>query len=468
VLLRAGIVFAVLSYVCMIVRPSTAAFSPDSWSYYDLSQTVFGDFYRPATTRSFHENDGYSRSFPPLWPVLIAAVHGSAASAVTLAAVAALLTVLPLLIILRACIARRALANAATLLTWLALLHYPPYWDEVHGGRAIPITVLLLCCAVAFLMARQRWWNSAGTGAALGLACLARFDALPFALLIVLCSTMVPLLRTCSRIALIAAFAATVSPWVAYSHQHYGSWWVSDNSSVAISAPAAYAFDYRAPHQTLRTHPVLWMKRIAANTVKLALALLEAISIHPGLALGIAGVAALWRSRRRHRGMESRTLQVVAIAAIFGLGAQVLTGYMDRRYFSFACTMATGCAVCFVLARTPRVRLAANTGILFLILVSAHSLIDWAKTETGARRDALNVPAEITTPVLADLECHELGAATRRRAVCLPSDWERLTSDEREGFVRRFSITHALIRSENQSAPFQIVPYRPDLNLRTR
>jgi hypothetical protein len=66
-----------------MARPSTSAFSPDSWSYYDLSQTVYTDFYHAAVTRAFHEQDGYSRSFPPLWPVLIALVDKAKANGFT-------------------------------------------------------------------------------------------------------------------------------------------------------------------------------------------------------------------------------------------------------------------------------------------------------------------------------------------------------------------------------------------------
>jgi hypothetical protein len=51
-------------------------YSPDSWALYELSQTVFGDFYRFNHWRSYADAGAYSASFPPLTPVLIALTDG--------------------------------------------------------------------------------------------------------------------------------------------------------------------------------------------------------------------------------------------------------------------------------------------------------------------------------------------------------------------------------------------------------
>ena len=34
---------------------------------------------------------------------------------------------------------------------WLGLLWYPPFWEEVHAGRAIPLTILLLLAGLESL-----------------------------------------------------------------------------------------------------------------------------------------------------------------------------------------------------------------------------------------------------------------------------------------------------------------------------
>src|SRR5262249_112866 len=153
------IAVGVLPYVSMIARPSTTAFGPDSWSYYDLSCTVGVDFYHASVTRAFHEHQGYTRTFPPLCPMLIATgdrvLHLGPKTGVVLAALAALLMIIPLRAIAQQYLRRRVLGWTAAVATWFGLLWSPPYLEEVHVGGGIPVTVLLLTGAVACLLARD-------------------------------------------------------------------------------------------------------------------------------------------------------------------------------------------------------------------------------------------------------------------------------------------------------------------------
>ena len=52
-------------------------FSPDSWSYYELSQTFGGDLLRISTQRQYSWVSEYNVSFPPLWPAAIAATDAA-------------------------------------------------------------------------------------------------------------------------------------------------------------------------------------------------------------------------------------------------------------------------------------------------------------------------------------------------------------------------------------------------------
>ena len=78
--------------IALALAIGVSQFSPDSWSYFELSKTVFSDrFYAFATYRSY-VSDTYSASFPLGYPVTLAAagaVFGSTpwlAVAVNLAA----------------------------------------------------------------------------------------------------------------------------------------------------------------------------------------------------------------------------------------------------------------------------------------------------------------------------------------------------------------------------------------------
>ena len=46
-------------------------YGTDSWSFYELSQSISSDFYRISTVRNFQFLKPYGTSFPPLWPAII-------------------------------------------------------------------------------------------------------------------------------------------------------------------------------------------------------------------------------------------------------------------------------------------------------------------------------------------------------------------------------------------------------------
>jgi hypothetical protein len=473
----------------MMARPSTGEFSPDSWSYYDLSQTVFTDFYRPSVTRAFHEQDGYSRSFPPLWPVLIAAAdrvfRRGPATGVNLAALLAVLTLIPLKGIAGACLRRRSLAPYAAVAAWLGLLWFPPYWNQALIGCAIPLTVLLLAMAVACLLREDfptRWILAVYCGLWLGLACLARFDSLVFAGVILLACAAAPSVRVGVKISLILTFLIAISPWVLYSKTHYGALWASDNSAVALSASRSYVQDYQMPADTVATHPVRWARRVAVNAVKLVLTLIYAVTIQPILPLSLAGAAIVWLGGRRRRRVRVEhplgKLLLLVAAALAGLAGQALTGYMDRRYFSFVCLLAGCWTVCFVLTRTSSLRVTVTLGLIFLLVLSPFTFLEWTRLEFGGGPQNLHLTVDLrrellahyrNATILADSLCYETGAVTRIHTVCLPTDWVRLPAERKREFISSLGITHALVPAQD-SAPgeFRIVPVQVDLPLRTR
>jgi hypothetical protein len=475
-----------LSYLTMIVRPSTSGFSPDSWSYYDLSQTVFADFYRPSVTRAFNERDGYSRSFPPLWPSLIAIADRlmrlGPKTGVVLAALLAVLTVIPIRMIVKACVLRRPLVPFATTAMWFGLLWFPPYWQESYMGCSIPLAVFLLSGAVACLVrkdfpVRPRW--AAGAGLLLGLACMARFDSLAFAGLVVLASSAAPSIRMPAKASMVLAFLTAISPWALYSQTHYGTLWASDNSAVILSASQVRVSDYDVPADTLATNPARWTRRVAVNAAKLGLALVHAAGINPILPLSVAAaaiVSMLSRRRRTCRGEQPLgRLLLLTVGAAGGLAPQLLTGYLDRRYFSFFGLLAAGCAVCFVISRTSAVRVTVALGLCFLLLLSPLGVIEWGRQEFAGHQ-SLRLSADLrrqllaeyhSARVLADSLCFEMGAVTRIQTICLPSDWERLSQERRREFVSSLDITHALVPGR-EPGQFSIEPIRMDLSLPTR
>ncbi len=342
--------------------------------------------------------------------------------------------------------------------------------------------MLLLATAAACLLRGdfpRRWTLGVCCGLLLGLACLARFDSLVFGGIILLICAAAPSIRMGVKVSLILAFLIAISPWVLYSKTHYGALWASDNSAVALSASRAYVQDYQMPADTIATHPVRWARRVAVNVVKLVLTLIYAITVQPILPLSLAGAGIVWVSGRRRRFEEPLgKLLLLVGAAIVGLAGQALTGYMDRRYFSFVCLLAGCWTVCFILTRTSSIRMTITLGLAFLLVMSPFTLLEWTRLEFGGgpqnprlttdlRREILARYQGAT--ILADSLCYETGAVTRIHTVCLPTDWARLSIEKKREFLSSMGVTHALVPAQD-SAPrqFRIVPVEVDLPLRTR
>jgi hypothetical protein len=479
------IAMGVIPYALVILHPSVDSFSPDSWAYYDLSRTVFHDFYH-AAAQSFNEHDGYSRSFPPLWPVLIALADRifqlGPRIAVSLAALAALFTVIPIHLVFTACIPQRRLAGIATTTTWLSLLWFEPYWTEARAGRSLPLTILLLLGAVACLLGHRTAKCppvSLVAGLLLGCACLARFDSLFFSGIVMAVVLAVPSTRLSSKLLMITAFCIAISPWIVYSVRHYNTPWASDNSSMALKANETSLLDYKTSPETAFTHPRKWATRIALNGLKLLREAGRQSAKFPLSPLILAFAWTLWRlSRRPGARVEPGQKQLLLFvgAALAGLAGQVLTGYMDPRYFTFLCLLATCWVACAALSRKSPIRVVASLWIFISLPMSTQALWWTAQEsrntspslETLARAEQTDVtPSDLKAVVLAKSTlCNEYGALTRQPTVCLPRDWSRLTQTEREEFVSLSHVTFALLGDPASRQPrpgterLQIVPIK--------
>jgi hypothetical protein len=482
------IAIGMLPYVVLMVHPSTKDFAPDSWSYYDLSETVFGDFYHPSTTRAYDERGGYSHSFPPLWPVLIAVscriFRRGPEVAVQLAAVIALLTFFPLRMITGACIRRRSLSLVSAVTAWLSLLVFFAYSADVERGMSGPLGVLLLTSAAACLLRDDiatRWVIAGAAGLLLGLGSLARFDALVFGCVVSFLFITLPSIRAVSKVSLFLAFCIAISPWVVYSKRHYGTLWTSEQFFVAMSAIPVDVTVYKRPIETAVTNPTEWAAKEARNGVKL-LSGLSAVSgrFYPVSPLFIVAAWAVWAFgiRRRSVGICRRQKRLLLLigGAFLGLGGQLVTGLVQPRYFSFICALTLCWAASSVFALRFPLRAVVGLELAILLLFCPQSVLSSANW----MRPRHHAPQLTNGPWLPQLGehgsatllagspfCQEVGARTRNRTVCLPSDWPVFTHEERERFVSRYGITHALLPMGGPNAggqPIYIVPIEVGLD----
>ncbi len=463
IIASALVAFAVLLKIASL-QIGITRFSPDSWSYFELSKTVFGPaFYKFNTFRSYFSHE-YSASFPLGYPTVLAVVswvfgeRPMAAVDINIAAAVATGWVL-----LRICktLQLSALAGFAIVLSvWL----YPPYLEEIVSGRAMP-AALLVFLGAGYLQLRNK---PLAAGLLLGLSVLFRFDFLVYALLYQAIFLVSHIKDFKAVIKVAIGFAAGTSPWVIYSLTHFGKPWISDNSWVAMSALPAFVVDYpAAPVVSALQSPMAWLHRVLGNVPHLLKAIGNAALLVPLLLLALLATACNWL---RVTIKAQVLLLVLVLVAAASTAPYLLTGYFDARYFSlvFLCLV-----VLFVvaIARAPSPRLFGmdlhGLALVAMVLTLPIGLFALAKTayqapevsrklDNQTRQIAILKACQQKTPETIYIFIDDAGGfapmyggVSGMRTAFVASNYLRMTEAERQAFFDHLQ-PHLVIRSMEQ------------------
>lgn len=463
-------------------------YSPNSWALYELSQTVFGDFYRFTHWRSYASDLPYAASFPPLTPVLIAlgdAIFASGPRTGLYLAFAAFAGF---------ALVSEAIGRRMTGAAWIGLgaalvplLGPNMLLIEMQAGRTIPLQLLLYALVLLGLVrgASITFAQAAAIGFVTGLAVLNRFDALLLPVPVALAIGWLTRSPARSLAALIAALVA-VSPWIAYSLAHFGTLFATDNAGTAAALdPRAYVTDWwpSAP-RTLADDPLAWAGKIAANLGRLA-RVAAGLVLSP-LGLGAAGLlafpAALAWLCRSERGLRAAPGVLAGFAVLMALmlGPQVLTGYVEQRYVSaavWAVLLAAGCrGIAQSGARAQRAvfatAAAATTALAVAVLAFASpKAADAVAFDHPADIRALkaclaDAPAARVLVIGDDGLAARAGALGGIAAMMAPRNMAegRLDPAGARVFAARFGVTHVLAvdpaRADGVRATFSATPMR--------
>lgn len=249
---------------------ASPSFAPDTWSYWELSRSILsGDFYRVATIRQFQFDSAYGVSFPPLYPILLAAASCVWDVGIYTGVWVNLSLAMLTLWLMRGLGPLVGLPWWTGQLLFFSMLLNVHYLDEVVGTGSLPLALL---CWVLFLRGWLAGWSRHGWGGlALGLAAggaaLARFDSLPLAV-----AALLLVMGRAGRggwpgvVGYLCGLALLLSPWMFYGLTHFGRGLVSDNSRTALLAIDSYPLDYFPAAQqlpTLLTAPLAWAELVA-------------------------------------------------------------------------------------------------------------------------------------------------------------------------------------------------------------
>lgn len=309
-------------------------YSPDSWAYHGLAQSLWSDTYALGHFRAY-TTDVYSAAFPPLWPFVIATLGAGmgVTAGHTLAATCWWLTAL----VWEWTGRQRRQQRGWGLVLGSALLMQPDYLNEIAAGRAIPLAVLLMAGVVGGLMsyldrpdARTAGW----LGLATGLLLMARFDAILW-IVPVAAALAIRGRSPWHLVALCAAYAFAVSPWIAISWWRFDAWFFTDNGWVATALrPGAFVTDWPPDGGGhLFGHPLLAVERVLRHVPVVMEGMVDALG-WAGLALAAMATGLAAYSWDKIDGTTLRTGGVLCAGLGLGIAPMLLTGYDDPRYFA--------------------------------------------------------------------------------------------------------------------------------------
>lgn len=326
-------------------------FNSDSWTYLELSNYIFTDFFRFNTFRQYESTSLYSTSYPPLYPTLLAISRQiydvGIYTGIFLNTAVCLATLFVLKNIMHALNLPRWVGN----LLFLALLFRPMYILELMAGRSIPLALLLILLVLRVYVSPQAFTPSRAAlmGFLAGLAVMARFD----------------LLAACMFLGLVVAWYAgrrvlivspvyyallllAISPWIAYSLTYFSKPFISDNSRTALLAMESHVINYYPEPDKLQylwDAPVTWatsvflvrlpwvlgsgFRTLTTDVTLIALA---------GTWLGILLATGAQRGTSSNSSSPPSTRanpHLLAFGAVFAVQIFTigLTGFSDMRYF---------------------------------------------------------------------------------------------------------------------------------------
>jgi len=302
-----------------------------------------------ATIRQFAFEASHGASFPPLLPVLMAVWNAIVPSGVYAGTwinlIAAALTFPALLVLGR----RLAASDAPGIFAAAALYGNPWYLDEVMGGRAIPIAVLLFVTLLLLLrraltMAARPEATAAVAGIVAGLIVEARFDFLVPAIAIGV-ALAAGRTRSGPRVTppYLAGFCLGIAPWVGYSLVHFGVPFASDSTRAALSVasmPVSVFVPFPESIVTFRNAPFEWL----ASKIYHSWPAIETLAIAVG-ASPVPVLAAMWvatRAGAQSLPRETTMVLVLAwIALVVQFGVTATMGYGEVRYWIAIATLGT-------------------------------------------------------------------------------------------------------------------------------
>ena len=457
-------------------------FSPDSWTYYEISTSVFSDPMRVEIVRQFQFQPPYQVSFPPLWPTAIALADAILRQGPATAVWLNLALVSVAALIGGGLFARLGMVSAAGPLLMLGMLAWGPFRAEVASGRSFPLAIVLLLLLTSQMIRRPEpsLGDFAMCGLLLGGLTMARFDWLvPGLLLLAGLALISPRPRLRRVVAGYAVLLLTLAPWIIYSLVRFNRVFASDNSIVALSAQPIYVTDYLpvTPASAL-DDPGAWLAKLADQAEGTAWTVISSLKEAAVVLIVVTLLSVLTLFRTRLRGWKTklgywwqslrlafrrapwraRRLALLGIVLIVqGLLPSLVLGYTDTRYLSGVFLAGLGVALWLPWSAL-RLAGAAQTwrvvGVVAAVVLALNSggLASWrypeplswasvAPTELDAKLSACVAGERLIVTGGNETFASRFAAVSESHVglvAMMPGNWEQLGVDGMHRLLREY------------------------------
>ncbi|MFC1549269.1 hypothetical protein ACFL4R_00125 [Nitrospirota bacterium] len=322
-------------------------FGPDSWSYFELSKSVFNDFYKVNTWRQYQVPGEYGISFPPLWPTTLAVFNQISDFGIYSGYLLNILLTAGIFWAL--CMLSRAVFKSYAYgpLMFSGLVLNFSYMNEIRSARSLPLALLLIVLMLYFYFKEQHvsLRSVKAIGILAGLEALTRFDFLlagaMFGFVLIYMSPR-ERIRVCYNYYL--SYLLALSPWIIYSLYRFKKPFISDNTRTVLASTKTHVtYYFTEPLPTIFDEPGRWIVKTYENIFIVLWNIADrALVKNPLLIILILAVAILFAvyyrniSNKEHAGHDNnvpnKLLMLLPVFIMLNLSVTI-TGYFYGRYF---------------------------------------------------------------------------------------------------------------------------------------
>lgn len=347
-----GGLFVVVLYGAFLIFYGQQKLPPDTWSLYELSQSVFRDFYRHNTWRQFQTLHPYSTAFPPLFPLLVGALNGLLDQGMrtpywlnfAIMILAALVAERWLMMMTKV----RGLGFLCMCFLLIGVYRGAPsaFGTELINGTVYPLALVWLMLGWSFAWSahnERRLVDFIGVGVCAGLCLMTRFDLMALVVPSLAIACLAWRTAWSKLVAMFVSAGLVCAPYMAYSYHHFGKMWATDNKIVALSATKVHVLYIFPPgHKTIGDAPVQWLMKVLSSIKPFVLSFgmgsFRYVLFWPVVVLALWWVRRSWVATKRPWHPESDQALRFVLSLLLGasplVAASIVTGYIGQRYWT--------------------------------------------------------------------------------------------------------------------------------------